>query len=113
MDLDAVGEQSEVTHPHEATGDDVKEEAAGELGTGQGFGLLYATVPAVLVAEGHLAILVGEDALIPCVLGEDLGQLGAFGARRSQSLAVRHDDYTRDSASLPRSRSRGLRTWFM
>ena len=33
-----------------------------------------------------------EVRKFPCVLGEDLGQVGTFGARRSQSLAVRHDD---------------------
>lgn len=37
-------------------------------------------------------LVIAEVREFPCVLGEDLGQLGAFGARRSQSLAVRHDD---------------------
>jgi hypothetical protein len=64
VDLDAVGEQTEVTHAHEAPGDDVEEEAAGELSSGKGLGLFDATVPAVLVAEGNLAFLVSEDALV-------------------------------------------------
>jgi hypothetical protein len=64
VDLDAVGEQTEVTHPHEAPGDDVEQEAAGELDSGKGLGLFDATVLAVLVAEGTLAFLVREDASV-------------------------------------------------
>jgi len=37
------------------------------------------------------SLVIAEVRKLPRVLGEDLGQLGAFGARRSPSLAVRHD----------------------
>jgi hypothetical protein len=64
VDLDAVGEQTEVTHADETPRDDVAQEAAGELGPEKGLGLSGATVPAVLVAEGDLALLVSDDAFV-------------------------------------------------
>ncbi len=40
VDLDTVGEQTEVAYPDEAPGDDMEQETAGELGSGNGQGLL-------------------------------------------------------------------------
>ena len=53
-----------MTHPHEALGDDVEQETAGEHGPGKGDGLPATAVLAVLVGEGDLAIAMPDETLV-------------------------------------------------
>ncbi len=56
--LHAVGEQPVVAHAHEASRDDMVQEATAELDPGNGLGLPPTTIPSVLVGEGDLAVAI-------------------------------------------------------
>ncbi len=62
----AVGEQAVVANAVEARGEHVGEKASEELGYRQGHGLVQITVfgPVVLVVEGDLAVVEGDQAAV-------------------------------------------------
>ncbi len=62
--LHALGEQSVMAHAHEASRDDMVQEATAELDPGNGLGLPPATIPSVLVGEGDLAVAMLNEALV-------------------------------------------------
>src|SRR6266702_2170188 len=60
----AVGEESEVSDANQAAGQDVKQEAAQELMSGDSHDLLLATVSIVPPAEGDAIVLEGHAAMV-------------------------------------------------
>lgn len=64
VDLEAVGEQAVVAHADEVLRDHVEQEATREVGSRKGLSLPAPGLPAVLIAEGDLPIMVSEQALV-------------------------------------------------
>lgn len=62
--FEGVGEEAVVAHPDKASGDDVKQEAASELGSGEGPWLLAAAVLSILEGESNLPIAVLDEAFV-------------------------------------------------
>ena len=60
----AVGEESEVADANQAAGQDVKQEAAQELISGNGHDLLLAAVGIISPAEGDAIVLEGHEAMV-------------------------------------------------
>jgi hypothetical protein len=59
-----VGEEAVIANAHEALGKDVEKEASEELDGVKGHGALSALLSVVLVAEGDLAVVEGEESLV-------------------------------------------------
>jgi hypothetical protein len=60
----AIGEESEVTDAHEASGEYVQKETTQELGGGKRHLALLATVDIVLPAKGDALLVEGQQAMI-------------------------------------------------
>jgi len=60
----AVGEKAEVTDTHETIGEHVEERTADEIVSIKGQSLFSIAIFSIPVAEAHLAVFDGEDAVI-------------------------------------------------
>src|SRR5271165_6082489 len=60
----AVGEESEVADAHQSAGQNVKQEAAQELMSGNGHDLLLATMGIVSPAEGDTIFLERHESMV-------------------------------------------------
>ena len=88
----AVGEESEVADAHQSAGQNVKQETAQELMSGNSHDLLLAAVSIVPPAEGDAIVLEGHEAMVGD--GDAMGVAGQvvehmFGAAKGW-LGVDH-----------------------